>query len=184
MMQGSNQLNATRIYYQKYVPFEDGTTISMHVWLNSLFGASDTQARVGFYDNDSVPTPNQPLNLLTEAGPTLLVNGIAQVYVFPMVASLTNGVPIWTGVGQSDGASNRMAVYFNTGGTAGDSWISSPGTAPPLTGMPDPANPTTQRTDIYSQWIEYTPAGGGSTVRRLIGGGIIGGTLINSGMVG
>ena len=77
--QGSNLLGATRIYYQKFVPTEDGITTSLKIWLFSQFGSTDTEALCGLYDHDGVAVPNEPSDLIIEGSSQLISSAAAAV---------------------------------------------------------------------------------------------------------
>ena len=152
---GANTLNVTRVYYQKLTAPEDMDITSIHVYADGLFGSGTTTVIAGLYDE----VASVPENLLVSATAQAVTDSSPQWYTLNVTQSISSGANFWIGVQQAAGTVNRLQVYYDTGGTSGDSYISASGTTPAAT-MYDPANEATARTDIYSFYVTYTAGGG------------------------
>lgn len=152
--QGANTLSSNAVFYQKLVAPEDMTITSLSGWFEALLGSPDTSFKIALYDDNS----GVPDNLLFESAAQLLPTGTPAIYTEPVSPNvlISNGVTFWIASAQFGGASNRLGIFYDSGGVLGDSRVSNNGTSP-VVNMPDPANSATDTTNIFSMFATYSP---------------------------
>lgn len=157
--------NIQQIRVRIGVPTDSGTVDS--VTLSANAESSNRLFRGGVYDNSA------GLGLLSPQGSEITVSGTTQTWYTSIISggpSITGGDTYWAAIISNGALSpNTIGIYYDTGGTSGDSKftvsITYPNWSNPLNGI--------NSTIIHSIYATYTASGGAAStpLRQLMGMG-------------